>query len=302
MEIHAPDIFGELNLAGSPGLAGQVPVSQGAGNQVVWGGVGGNSVSLPAPVFRVLKTGTTAYTIGGDILETADILQFRTMEVPNQLLTDLSLQAQIELLRYRSPKMAKSSSGIQRKKRAGWVHPVHYVGGVTPAHQGGTRRGAHSVISTQGAGTVPVGDRPSEWPVAGLAQNQSIDIRLGDIFANWFRVAEVEDAAGGAIRAWLYSDGRGYSKPRSEANALRAGRATNIGRFAFRYSYFDASLGRRVVGVPGLPFVVRVALPLYRMDMPSGVPYQKIVNPNADSGSGAAGRNVLQVRFGDDLI
>lgn len=302
MENHGVDIYGDLQLAGNSGLAGQVPVSQGAGNQVVWGGVGGSSVSLPPPIFRVLKTGTTTYMIGGDILEASDILQFRTMEVPNQLLTDLSLQAQIELLRYRSPKMAKSSSGSQRKKRAGWVHPVHYVGGVTPAHQGGTRRGQHSNIMTYNAGVVAVGDRPTEWPVFGLGQNQAINVPLGDIFANWFRVALVDDNFGGSVRAWIYSDGRGFSKPRATGNVIRAGRATNIGRFAFRYSYFDASLGRRVVGVPGLPFVVRVALPLYRMDMPSGVPYQKIVNPNADSGSGAAGRNVLQVRFGDDLI
>ena len=35
-EIHSPDIYGPIDLASSPGIAGQVPISKGAGVQSAW--------------------------------------------------------------------------------------------------------------------------------------------------------------------------------------------------------------------------------------------------------------------------
>lgn len=61
--IHNPDIYGPLALNGSPGSIGQIPISQGAGQQVIWG----NQTALPR---YYLATDKTAQAI---ILGPADI-------------------------------------------------------------------------------------------------------------------------------------------------------------------------------------------------------------------------------------
>lgn len=58
MEHHVPDIYGEIQLATDPGLAGQVIISQGAGAQALWG----------APADTRLQVAASAPAVGGTIV------------------------------------------------------------------------------------------------------------------------------------------------------------------------------------------------------------------------------------------
>lgn len=57
MEIHKPDIYGDIELAGNPGTTGQVLTSQGTNVQAVW------TTPTALPIFTFTSPSNTLHTI-----------------------------------------------------------------------------------------------------------------------------------------------------------------------------------------------------------------------------------------------
>lgn len=303
MEHHNPDIYGDIKLATDPGTPGQVITSAGAGNQAVWSAPPSVfSAGMSPPRFVVQSVPLTTTAVHGNVLSYSQEIRLRVQEIPRELLTDPTLVAQIELLRWRQRRSTRRN-GPRITIQPGWVHPTHFMsnvsGGTPSGHLGGMRIGQHNLVNTP-TGMTPAGDRPSEWPLLGADPiTGGVNLPLGPTFGNWFRVAPVRDDQGGQVNAWQYIGGRRYNHGLNPSPHIGVPRVTNVGHFAFRWSVYVPSLNRRITGPMSMPFRLQFSEPLFHYDMPNHPRiYRRIVNPSAAAGGGAGLGDKLEVAWG----
>jgi len=257
-----------------------------------------DGIGLPVPYFKILASaGSSTVTSHGGNLTTLQAIQLRTLEVPDVLLTDPALDARIELMRFRVQRGKRIGYPASRRTGLGWVHPTSYVSFNTPPHQHGTRHGSHAHIWNSVNGEEDAGDRQTEWPVYGLTQNDAITFGLTDIFARWFRVANINETGGSNSGLfWLYSNGVSLNRGNRPSPLLEVPRGiTNIGKFAFRYSYYSAADGHRVTGAMSEPFEVRIARPLFKRNLTN--PMRLTLNPQANLSNGDSRASLIEARY-----
>ncbi len=285
MEHHQPDIYGEIFLAGNPGTPQQVIRSAGPGAQAFWQSEApGAGIVLPEPRVSIESGAFTSVGAPGGTLTTTQYLHLKAHEIPDVLRTDPAIKAQIELVRYRKSKHLKRGTSPSRRQSAGWVHPVNVAGNVSGPHEGGMRAGLHSPVLTSSLGSVAMPDRKTEWPILGATPYGALAIvDIVEIFGKFFRVSRVADDLGGGIQAWTALDGSTFNRGiyTGGFGQRRAGRVTNIVRFAFRYSYLDPATNRRVTGPMTQPMIAYISPPLFHHRIP-GQSWERIVNPAAE--------------------
>lgn len=303
MEHHQPDIYGDIKLAANPGTLGQVVTSQGAGAQAIWQAPPSIfSAGMSPPRFVVVSVPPTTTTIHNNVLSYSQEIRIRVQEIPRELLTDATIFAQVELLRWRQRRRTKRN-GVPITIQPGWVHPTHFVsnvsGGAPSGHLGGMRIGNHNQVLTP-TGFTLAGDRPSEWPLLSADPTTGgVNLPLGPVFGNWFRVAPVRDDQGGQIDAWQYIGGRRYNQGLTPSNHIGVPRVTNVGHFAFRWSIYSAALNRRITGPMSMPFRLQFSEPLFHYDMPNHPRiWRRIVNPFAAAAGGSGAGDKLEVAWG----
>jgi hypothetical protein len=197
----------------------------------------GSFPGLPAPRVRQLTPGTmvAGVTRNGTAIDCFGSIRVSIDGLPDVLRTNTLFKCQIELGRYIGSRHKPKLGGGYIYMPQGFYHPSPWVGGVTPPGSGGTRGGAQNLPAAV--------DRPSEWPIAGLAVGGGITLPVAAVFAPWCQFMDVKDLVGGSVTTVSF-------RTKTRRNARPPGFYPNTPRgvFAFRYAYFDTVAQRWVSG------------------------------------------------------
>lgn len=196
--------------------------------------------ALPPPRVRLMPNGyEQGVTRSGQAANAFGQLIVQVEGMPQVYLNDSSYSLQLELLRYtpkRSRMVTQNGSRRSRPMPQGFYHPANWVNNVTPPTIAGTRGGSQSGVLV---------DRPTQWPLAGFAQNQTLSLSVASVLLPYFERVGVRDDQGTIVEALVYW----LAGKRTRATGVWSyGRSPFRGVFCFRYAVLDASGGYFLTG------------------------------------------------------